>query len=81
MGGWRSKNRVFGFEDLWNVIGPKRRPDLGGSLCHTYFLKILLVCEEMSTGDVEKEKVFFEVCSETRFSMMDIESSTSAGHD
>ena len=42
--------RVFCFAKLWIVIGPKRCPDLGGSLWYTYFLKILLVCEEMSTG-------------------------------
>ena len=50
MGGWRSKIRVFCFAKLRTVIGLKRRPDLGGSLWYTYFLKILLVCEEMSTG-------------------------------
>ena len=81
MGGWRSKNRVFGFEDLWNVIGPKKRPDLGGSVCHTFFLKILLVCEEMFTGVVEEKKVIFEVCSETRIFIIDIALSTSAGHN
>ena len=48
------KIRVFGFAELRTVIGPKRRPDLGGSLWHIYFLKIPLVCEEMSTGVVEK---------------------------
>ena len=50
MEGWRSNIRVFCFAKLRTVIGPKRRPDLGGSLWYTYFLKILLVCEEMSTG-------------------------------
>ena len=67
MGGWRSKIRVFGFVKLRTVIGPKRRPNLGGSLWHTYFLKNLLVCEEMSTGVVGNNRVIFEVCSETSF--------------
>ena len=62
-GGCRSKNRVCGFAELRTVIGPKRRPDLGGSLWHIYFLKIPLVCEEMSTGVVEKNRVIFKVCS------------------
>ena len=62
-GGCRSKNRVFGFAELRTVIGPKRRPDLGGSLWHVYFLKIPL---EMSTGVVGKKGVIFEVCSVTR---------------
>ena len=57
IGGCRSKNRVFGFAELRTVIGPKRRPDLGGSLWYIYFLKIPLVCEEMSTGVVEKNRV------------------------
>ena len=56
MGGWRSKIRVFCFAKLWIVIGLKRRPDLGGSLWYTFFLKILLVCEEMSTGVLGGEK-------------------------
>ena len=63
MGGWRSKIQVFGFVKLRTVIGPKRRPNLGGSLWHTYFLKILLVCEETSTGVVGKNRVIFGVCS------------------
>ena len=67
MGGWRSKIRVFCFAKLRTVIGLQRRPDLGGSLWYTYFLKILLVCEEMSTRVVGKKRVVFEVCSETRF--------------
>ena len=66
IGGCRSKDRVFGFAELWTVLGPKRRPDLGESLWHIYFLKIPLVCEEMSTGVVEKNRVLFEVCSVTR---------------
>ena len=81
MGGWRSKIRVFGFVNLRTVIGPKRRPDLGGSLWHIYFLKIPLVCEEMSTGVVEKNRVIFEVCSVTRIFIVDIALSTSSGHD
>ena len=51
---------VFGFVKLRTVIGPKRRPNLGGSLWHTYFLKILLVCEEMSTGVVGKKESDFQ---------------------
>ena len=70
-GGWRSKNQVFSFAELRTVIGPKRRPDPGGSLWHNYFLKTPLVCEEMSTGDVEKKKLIYEV-----FAL-----STSAGHN
>ena len=81
MGGWRSEIRVFGFVKLRTVIGSKRRPNLGGSLWHTYFLKNLLVCEEMSTGVVEKNRVIFEVCSETRIFIVDIALSTSEGHD
>ena len=60
MDGWRPKNRVFCFAKLWIVIGPKRRPDLGGSLWYTYFLKILLVCEEMSTGVFGGKKSDFQ---------------------
>ena len=63
MGGWRSKIRVFGFVKLRTVIGSKRRPNLGGSLWHTYFLKNLLVCEETSTGVVGENRVIFGVCS------------------
>ena len=59
IGGCRSKNRVFGFAELWTVIGPKRRPDLGGSLWYIYFLKISLVCEETSTGVVGKKRSDF----------------------
>ena len=81
MGGWRSKNRVFGFVKLRTVIGPKRRPDLGGSLWHIYFLKIPLVCEEMSTGVVGENGVIFEVCSVTRIFIVYIAISTSAGHN
>ena len=81
IGGCRSKNRVFGFAELWTVIGPKRRPDLGGSLWYIYFLKILLVCEEMSTGVVGKKRVIFEVCSVTRIFIVYIAFLTSAGHD
>ena len=81
MGDWRSKIRVFGFVKLRTVIGPKRRPNLGGSLWHTYFLKNLLVCEEMSTGVVGRNRVIFEVCSETRFFIVDIALSASEGHD
>ena len=76
MEGWRSKNRVFCFAKLRIVIGLKERPDFGGSLWYTYFLKILLVCEEMSAGVVGKKRVIFEVCSEIRCSAV----STSAGH-
>ena len=79
MEGWRSKIRGFGFVKLRAVVGPKSRLDLGGSLWHTYFLKILLVCEEMSTGVVGKNRVIFEVCSETRIFIVDIALSTSAG--
>ena len=81
MGGWRSKNRVFGFVKLRTVIGPKRRPNLGGLLWHIYFLKIPLVCEEMSTGVVGKNGVIFEVCSVTRIFIVYIAISTSAGHN
>ena len=56
MGGWKSKIRVFGFVKLRTVIGPKRRSNLSGLLWHTYFLKNLLVCEEMSTGVVGKKE-------------------------
>ena len=56
MGGWRSKIQVFCFAKLWIVIGLKSRLDLGGSLWYTYFLKILLVCEEMSTGVLAKKE-------------------------
>ena len=80
-GGWRSKNQVFSFAELRTVIGPKRRPDPGGSLWHNYFLKTPLVCEEMSTRDVEKKKLIIEVCSESRIFIMDIALSTSAGHN
>ena len=80
MGGWRSKIRVFGFVKLRTVIGPKRRPNLGG-LWHTYFLKILLECEEMSTGVVGKNRVIFEVCSETRIFNVDIALSATEGYD
>ena len=80
IGGCRSKNRVFGFAELWTVIGPKRRPDLGGSLWYIYFLKIPLVCEEMSTGVVGKNGVIFEVCSVTRIFIVYIALLTSAGH-
>ena len=55
------KNRVFGFVELRTVIDLKIRPDLGGFLWHTYFLKTLLVCKEMSMGVVGR-KVIFEVC-------------------
>ena len=81
IGGCRSKNRVFGFAELRTVISPKRRPDLGGSLWHTYFLKNHLVCGEMSTGVVGKNRVIFEVCSETSFFIVDIALSASEGHD
>ena len=80
-GSWRSKIRVFGFVKLRTVIGPKRRPNFGGSLWHTYFLKILIECEEMSTGVVGTKRVIFEVCSETRIFIVDIALSTSEGHD
>ena len=53
------KNRVFGFAELRTVIGSKRCPDLGGLLWHIYFLKIPLVCAEMSTGVVGKKGVIF----------------------
>ena len=59
MGGWRSKIRVFYFAKLRTVIGPKRRPYLGGSLWYTYFLKVLLVCEEMSAGVVRRKESDF----------------------
>jgi len=81
MEGWRSKNRVFCFAKLRTVIGPKRCPDLGGSLWYTYFLKILLVCEEMSTGVFGEKRVIFKVCSETGFFIAYSALSTSAGHD
>ena len=81
MGGWRSKIRVLGFVKLRTVIGSKRRPNLGGSLWHTYFLQNLLVYEEMSTGVVGKNRVIFEVCSETRIFIVDIALSFSEGHD
>ena len=81
MGGWRSKIRVFCFAKLWIVIGSKRRPDLGGSLWYTFFLKILLVCEEMSTGVFGEKRVIFKVCSETGFFIAYCALSTSAGHD
>ena len=81
MGGWRSKIRVFCFAKLWIVIGPKRCSDLGGSLWYTYFLKILLVCEEMSTGVCGEKRVIFKVCSETGFFIAYSALSTSAGHD
>ena len=61
MGGCRSKIRVFDFEELWTAIGTKRRPNLGGSLWHTYFLWIIPVCEGMSTEVVGKKRVIFEV--------------------
>ena len=80
-GGCRSKNRGFGFADLRTVRGPKRRPDLGGSLWYIYFLKIPLVCEEMSTGVVGKIGVIFEVCSVTRIFIVYIAFLTSAGHN
>ena len=72
---------VFGFAELRTVIGSKRRPDLGGSLWHTYFLKNHLVCGKMSTGVVGKNRVIFEVCSVTRIFIVYIAFSTSAGHD
>ena len=81
IGGCRSKIQVFGFAELRTVISPKRRPDLGGSLWYIYFLKILLVCEEMSTGVVGKKGVIFEVCSVTRIFIVYIAFSTSAGHN
>jgi len=81
MGGWRSKIRVFCFAKLRTVIGSKRCPDLGGSLWYTYFLKILLVCEEMSTGVCGGKRVIFKVCSETGFFIAYSALSTSAGHD
>jgi len=80
-GSSRSKNRVFDFAELWTAIGSKRRPDLGGSLWYTYFLKILLVCEEMSTGVFGEKRVIFKVCSETGFFIVYCALSTSAGHD
>ena len=67
MGGWRSKNRVFCFAKLRTVIGPKRCTDLGASLWYIYFLIILRVCEEMSTGVFGGKRVIFKVCSEIRF--------------
>ena len=72
---------MFGFVKLRTVIGSKRRPNLGGLLWHTYFLRNLLVCEEMSTGVVGKNRVIFEVCSETRFFIVDIALSAFEGHD
>ena len=78
---WRSKIRVFGFAKLRTVIDYKNRPDLGGSLWYTYFLKILLVCEEMSTGVFGEKRVIFKVCSETGFFIAYSALSTSAGHD
>ena len=81
IGGCRSKNRVFGFAELRTVIGPKIRPDLGGSLWYIYFLKIPLVCEEMSTGVVGKKGVIFEVCSVTRIFIVYIAYLASAGHN
>ena len=81
---WRlevQKIGAFGFTELRTVIGPKRRPDLGGSLWHIYFLKIPLVCEEMSTGVVGKNGVIFEGCSVTRIFIVDIALSASEGHD
>ena len=71
----------FGFAELRTVIGPKRRPDLGGSLWHIYFLKISLVCEEMSRGVVGKKGVIFEVCSVTRIFIVYIAYLASAGHN
>ena len=53
------KNSSFGFAKLRTVIGYKRRSDLGGLLWSTYFLKVLLVCEEMSTGVFGKKRVIF----------------------
>ena len=78
---WKSKIRIFGFAKLRTVIGYKRRPDLGGSLWYTFFLKILLVCEEMSTGVFGGERVIFKVCSETGFFIVYCALSTSVGHD
>jgi hypothetical protein len=53
-------------------MGPKRRLNLGGSLWYTYFLKFLLVCEEMTTGVFGGKGVIFKVCSETGFFLLHI---------
>jgi hypothetical protein len=81
MGGWSSKIRVFCFAKLRTVMGSKKRLNLGGSLWYTYFLKILLVCEEMTTGVFGGKGVIFKVCSETGFFIAYSVLSTSAGHD
>ena len=81
MGGWRSKIRVFCFAKLWIVIGSKRRPDLGGSLWYTFFVKILLVCEEMSTGVFGEKKSVFQGMLRNQVFIVYSALSTSAGHD
>ena len=73
--------KFLGLAKLRAAIGSKRRPDLGGSLWYTYFLKIFLVCEEMSTGVFGKKRVIFEVCSEIRFFIVYSALLTSASHD
>ena len=40
VGGWRPKNRDFGFSELRTVIGPRSCLSHRELLCHMYFLKI-----------------------------------------
>ena len=81
VGGWRPKNRDFGFSELQTVIGPRSCLSHRELLCHMYFLKIRLGCEEISSRVNGWKMRFLEVCSETKIYIINIALLTSAGHD
>ena len=81
VGGWRPKNRDFGFSELRTVIDPRSCLSHRELLCHMYFLKIRPGCEEIFSRVNGWKMRFLEVCSETKIYIINIALLTSAGHD